>query len=172
MDIAIVGRSREKQQDLSASRERRQRLDLPTMGTVKIRSLRQNVPKQTHELNRDRGQQSGRRQAPSHRHDPRELRSARREVVGIGPRRAGGRCEPRHAACPGPGRVNCAHVRLQGCGAEGWLRLWAHRLSNHLEHFAPPLYFEASAAVIMLFRLGEWPDGRATRQTRRKTCIQ
>ena len=65
-----------------------------------------------------------------------------------------------------PTSVLKAAVQRAGCG------LSAHRLSNHLEHFAPPLYFEASAAVIMLIRLGEWLEGRARRQTRRKTCIQ
>ena len=65
-----------------------------------------------------------------------------------------------------PTSVLKAAVQRAGCG------LSAHRLSNHLEHCAPPLYFEVSAAVITLFRLGKWLEGRARRQTRRKICIQ
>ena len=38
-------------------------------------------------------------------------------------------------------------------------------LFQHLNHGIPHLYFEASAAVITLVRLGKWLEGRAKRQT-------
>mgnify|MGYP000514654485 CR=1 FL=1 len=43
--------------------------------------------------------------------------------------------------------------------------LSVYLLWSHAGHGSPHLYFEASAAVITLVRLGKWLEGRAKRQT-------
>ncbi len=46
-----------------------------------------------------------------------------------------------------------------------WLYLMCKPMFEQTAHTAPNLYFEASAAVITLVRLGKWLEGRAKRQT-------
>ncbi len=54
---------------------------------------------------------------------------------------------------------------LVALGTSAAYGLSVYLLFKHLDHGAPHLYFEASAAVITLVRLGKWLEGRAKRQT-------
>jgi len=54
---------------------------------------------------------------------------------------------------------------LVALGTSAAYGLSVYLLFKHLEHGTPHLYFEASAAVITLVRLGKWLEGRAKRQT-------
>ena len=54
---------------------------------------------------------------------------------------------------------------LVAIGTSAAYGLSVYLLFQHLDHGAPHLYFEASAAVITLVRLGKWLEGRAKRQT-------
>ncbi len=54
---------------------------------------------------------------------------------------------------------------LVALGTSAAYGLSVYLLFQHLNHGTPHLYFEASAAVITLVRLGKWLEGRAKRQT-------
>ena len=54
---------------------------------------------------------------------------------------------------------------LVALGTSAAYGLSVYLLFKHVDHGAPHLYFEASAAVITLVRLGKWLEGRAKRQT-------
>ena len=54
---------------------------------------------------------------------------------------------------------------LVAIGTSAAYGLSVYLLFRHLGHDTPHLYFEASAAVITLVRLGKWLEGRAKRQT-------
>ena len=54
---------------------------------------------------------------------------------------------------------------LVALGTTAAYGLSVYLLVKHLDRGAPHLYFEASAAVITLVRLGKWLEGRAKRQT-------
>ena len=54
---------------------------------------------------------------------------------------------------------------LVALGTSAAYGLSVYLLFKHLDHGTPHLYFEASAAVITLVRLGKWLEGRAKRQT-------
>ena len=54
---------------------------------------------------------------------------------------------------------------LVALGTSAAYGLSVYLLLQHLDHGTPHLYFEASAAVITLVRLGKWLEGRAKRQT-------
>jgi Cu+-exporting ATPase len=54
---------------------------------------------------------------------------------------------------------------LVAIGTSAAYGLSVYLLFQHLDHGTPHLYFEASAAVITLVRLGKWLEGRAKRQT-------
>ena len=54
---------------------------------------------------------------------------------------------------------------LVAIGTSAAYGLSIYLLFRHLGHDTPHLYFEASAAVITLVRLGKWLEGRAKRQT-------
>ena len=54
---------------------------------------------------------------------------------------------------------------LVALGTTAAYGLSVYLLFQHLDHGTPHLYFEASAAVITLVRLGKWLEGRAKRQT-------
>ena len=54
---------------------------------------------------------------------------------------------------------------LVALGTSAAYGLSVYLLLQHPDHGSPHLYFEASAAVITLVRLGKWLEGRAKRQT-------
>ena len=54
---------------------------------------------------------------------------------------------------------------LVALGTSAAYGLSVYLLFKHPDHGSPHLYFEASAAVITLVRLGKWLEGRAKRQT-------
>ena len=54
---------------------------------------------------------------------------------------------------------------LVALGTSAAYGLSVYLLFRHADHGSPHVYFEASAAVITLVRLGKWLEGRAKRQT-------